>query len=315
MDYRKIIGFGKSSFVISLPKDWISKNKLKKGDVLNVEETPTTLTVSSRNEKGKKEARIKVILTDNRSIDILKTEIIASYLNGYEIIEIKGDLTEKAPKIKPILQELSGMEILEQTGNKMVAHFLINMQEVSVESLIRRMDVIVKGMIEDCIKCIHEDCADSIYHRDYDINRLAFLAYRVIKSAIEDPTLARYFKLNTWDFYVRRTIIGRIEALGDHTKRIARELKASKLNKAGKKDLEELFVHLQKTYIDVIKAFYTKNKEVALKIETTSKERINHFNVFLKKHHDETTAIIVEHLKTISSMIRNIARDVTGMEI
>ena len=34
MGYRKLIGFGDSSFVVSLPKDWINKHGLKKGDGL-----------------------------------------------------------------------------------------------------------------------------------------------------------------------------------------------------------------------------------------------------------------------------------------
>ena len=32
MEYRKIIEFGKSSYVVSLPKPWLNAKKLKKGD-------------------------------------------------------------------------------------------------------------------------------------------------------------------------------------------------------------------------------------------------------------------------------------------
>ena len=37
MGYRKLIGFGDSSFVVSLPKDWVNKHGLKKGDGLIVD--------------------------------------------------------------------------------------------------------------------------------------------------------------------------------------------------------------------------------------------------------------------------------------
>ncbi len=38
MEYRKLISFGKNSFVISLPKAWVRHSKLKKGDLIYVEE-------------------------------------------------------------------------------------------------------------------------------------------------------------------------------------------------------------------------------------------------------------------------------------
>jgi phosphate uptake regulator len=34
VEFRRLIGFGKSSFVVSLPKNWIEKNKLVKGDLV-----------------------------------------------------------------------------------------------------------------------------------------------------------------------------------------------------------------------------------------------------------------------------------------
>ena len=45
MTYRKIIGFGGSSFVVSLPKEWINKYGLKKGDVVNIEEESDMLRI------------------------------------------------------------------------------------------------------------------------------------------------------------------------------------------------------------------------------------------------------------------------------
>ena len=38
MEFRKLMAFGNSSFVVSVPKAWVEKNRLKKGDVLVVDE-------------------------------------------------------------------------------------------------------------------------------------------------------------------------------------------------------------------------------------------------------------------------------------
>ncbi|HEX54596.1 MAG TPA: AbrB/MazE/SpoVT family DNA-binding domain-containing protein, partial [Candidatus Altiarchaeales archaeon] len=38
MEYRKLQITGKSTFVISIPKEWIKRNNLRKGDILQIEE-------------------------------------------------------------------------------------------------------------------------------------------------------------------------------------------------------------------------------------------------------------------------------------
>ena len=53
MEFRKLIKFGKSSFVISLPKKWLEKNKLKKGDLLYVSENENGLSLTSKDNEKK----------------------------------------------------------------------------------------------------------------------------------------------------------------------------------------------------------------------------------------------------------------------
>ena len=53
MDYRKIISFGKTSFVMSIPKSWVIKNGLKKGDLVSLEENEGNLIMSPKKDKIK----------------------------------------------------------------------------------------------------------------------------------------------------------------------------------------------------------------------------------------------------------------------
>ena len=36
INFRKLISFGKGSYILSMPKDWIAKNNLKKGDLISI---------------------------------------------------------------------------------------------------------------------------------------------------------------------------------------------------------------------------------------------------------------------------------------
>ena len=46
MEFRKLISFGKSSYVVSLPKAWVVQQKLKKGDLIAVDEAGPKLILS-----------------------------------------------------------------------------------------------------------------------------------------------------------------------------------------------------------------------------------------------------------------------------
>ena len=88
MEYRKLIGFGKSSFVISIPKNWTEKNKLKKGDVVYLREEDTALVVSAKEKRLIKEPKRITIRTESKTIDKLQAEIVAAYLENYDVFEI-----------------------------------------------------------------------------------------------------------------------------------------------------------------------------------------------------------------------------------
>jgi len=63
VETRKIISFGNSSYVVSLPKSWISENKLKKGDILNVEEKNGEILLYA-GQNGEKKIEPKSVIID-----------------------------------------------------------------------------------------------------------------------------------------------------------------------------------------------------------------------------------------------------------
>ena len=48
MQIRKLVKSGAASHTISLPIDWVNKNKLNKGDLLYIQEKNNELIVSSK---------------------------------------------------------------------------------------------------------------------------------------------------------------------------------------------------------------------------------------------------------------------------
>ncbi|MBW2973723.1 hypothetical protein KY346_04985 [Candidatus Woesearchaeota archaeon] len=306
MEFRKIIGFGKSSFVISLPKNWTVRNNLQKGDILYLREEDQTLVLSAKEKRLVKEPKKIVIRTDSKSVEKIQAEIVAAYLSNYDIFEIKGiNLKDNSPEIKKIIRNLAGIELLEQDSSKILAKDLMDTREISIETIIRRIDIIIRSMIKDSMSSLHEDFYDSIFHRDIDINRLVFLVKRVIKSAFSDQHTAKKLGRSSLELLKDWNVVSLLESIGDEIKRIAREFKYA--NAKYIKELKKMNNALGEHYFALMKAYHTKKPEAAYTVELGHKKRIEMLEK-LEKKTKETK--LINHMKTLEANLKNMARGI-----
>lgn len=316
METRKLIAFGTSSFVISVPKSWVKKNLLKKGDLLHIEDKKDELTIYPSHAIKREEPKRILIEIDNKKLNLIKTEIVSAYLNNYDILDIAGrTLEEIAPEIKKILRNLTGIEIIQQTATKITAKDLINLKEISIQTILRRMDNITRSMILDSIDSIETDHYESIFERDMDVNRLVFLAYRVIRGAMINPKMAKYMVMSNNELMFSRDIICEVEKMSDHTKRIARHLRgATSLTKEERRALMDLYQRIMKDYLAVMKAHYKRDAALAFKVEVENKDVIRMCNEYKRVNDPVDTSRIIEHFKGMRNAIRCIARSTLGIE-
>lgn len=330
IDVRKLISFGKGSYIISMPKSWIEKNNLKKGDLISVEDDGFELVISASQQEKKQDLKEASIDAKEKSLDMLKAEIVSSYLNGYDTINISFEAGSRdMPRVKEIIRNLSGLEIMEQTSARITAKNLINVNEISINNIVRRMDIITRAMMEDVILCSRGQCDyDSIYNRDSDVNRLFFLGYRAIKNAMKSPRIAKSLGIEPWQLHSDTLIISRIEKTADRQKRIARYLCSLNLDRATLAELDKLQSDINSSYNEVMKAYYNQDRQLAFNVEVTNKERTSACDKFLEKYtlthsigKNKTTnldlvsvAKIVENLKATAAEISNIARTVLCYE-
>ncbi|MFH1133717.1 MAG: phosphate uptake regulator PhoU [Nanoarchaeota archaeon] len=315
METRKLIGFGRNSFVISLPKDWVLRNKLKKGDELFVTMAGDNISLSPNNLITPTKPREVAINVDGKGMDLIETEIVWAYLTNYDIITVRSEEKfdrKKLNRVKEILQNLAGLEIMEETNNKVTARDLINISQISVEKTIRRVDILVRGMLEDSLKSCKEDHYDSIFDRDADVNRLTFLAYRIMRGAIINPAMARDLNLTFLDIMMYWHILMRLEKIGDQAKRIARFTRQSVMSEHMCTSIETIYHTIIKDYEEVMKVYYTKKQEDAFKMATAYKEEVAALNKLLDDSPDPSTVNILENLKSMTSSIKHIARSVIG---
>jgi phosphate uptake regulator len=237
---RKLQITGGSTYVLSLPKRWVTQNGLEKGSALLVrqEENGSLAILPPGIGKQEKveEALIKVSQQDGSEALIRKT--VAVYLQGYNIIHIRAKdqkeiLSTKRNAIKTFARNmLVGTEIVIDTSTGLTLQVLLSYPELSVPSALRRMTIITASMHKEAItalKNIDHQLAGDVRATDYEVNRFHLYIIRQLKIAIQNPRIITEIGLQKpKDCLGYRLITKMVERTADHATNIARNVQQLK---------------------------------------------------------------------------------------
>jgi len=302
VEFRKLISFGKTSYVLSLPKEWVLRNKLEKGSLISIDENEGNLVLSSKTTEKKAEPKETSIDIDGKNIIQIKREIIKAYVSNFNIIRISGnDLKTKAKEVRDILQNLMALEIMEQTAKTIIVKDFMDMDKISIKNLIRRIDIITRAMLIDARNTIKEDNCESIQHRDEDVNRLAFLVFRAVKYALDNPAALKLYGMNVFDLLKHWEIASNLEKIADGTKRISRNFVRMKLNLNLSRQLSELCSEVEKKFLDTMKSYYNEDVDFIFKVSDNTRPLLQKCINFSEKHRDKF--LIENTMENLKQMI------------
>jgi len=185
---RKIQQIG-NTFYISLPKEWIAKLNINKGDEINlIIKENGEITICPAKES--KEEKIADIEYDKKNIS---RKIISYYLLGYDTIKIysKTGLTNhEIEEILEIAKKLSGIEVVEESRNLIVLQTIVNESSIDPIKLLFRINSIASVLYVDALKSYNDvNYLNRLLEREVEIDRLYFLFVRQIRSLITKPVL------------------------------------------------------------------------------------------------------------------------------
>lgn len=253
MQIRKLVKSGESSHTISLPKEWISNNSLKKGDLLYINEENNKLIISAEGNKDENKKEKEIVLNvDNQDTNTLRRKTISAYINNYHLFSFIGDsLNQRLEDIRKILQNFLALEIVEQADTKIVAKDFLNIKEFSLPTTIRRMDMLTRSIISDAKKGKKE--SQPLQFKDYEVDKLFFLVSRLIRSHLSanSTDMSNVHAHYTW------WIAKNLESISDSAKNISAIFS---------KDIESIYSEVENYYLECAKAYFKKDKEIADKM-------------------------------------------------
>ena len=316
MQIRRLVKSGLSSFTVALPKDWVEKNKLKKGDFLYIDESDNTLRISAQEKKEKPERKEIVIQTDGKSDKRIRREIRSAYLDDYYRIFIKGsNIRSMVAGIKKDVHDLVSLEAIEESQDKIIARSFLDFSDISIRDLIRRIDNITRSMLTDIIESIPAyskdyDTAQILTERDADVNRLTFLIFKVLKSCVKDVNVFKKIGLTYLQVLKYWHLAFIIEKIADEAKRISRLVKSMHLNKVktNKKELVKLAKEVKENYETVMKGFYKRDLTISDSVYANKSNLLKKCDAYFEKNRSLETSEITGKFKGIISQSDDISK-------
>ena len=228
MELRRVQMTGGSSYVITLPKEWVESLHIKKNDPLGVIVQADGTLMVTKNISGDHVQRIKTIDVDqNTDSAFFLRLLIGTYIAGFSGIKIQSK--DRIPgqirmKMREFANMVIGPEFVEESDHSVILKDLLNPLEMPFENSLKRMFVIVKGMHSDAIESIikHEtELANDVIERDNDVDRLFWLIGRQTNMIMQNVHLSRKMNTTVSRMLPHYQVARIIERVGDHAVKIA----------------------------------------------------------------------------------------------
>ncbi|MGD0534893.1 MAG: PhoU domain-containing protein [Methanoregula sp.] len=295
MEIRRVQMTGGSSFVVTLPKDWIQEMRIKKNDPLGLITQPDGTLLVTKNTTEEPVQRTKEIdighITDP---SFLFRMLIGTYITGFTAIRVSSK-QRFPPFVRTVVRDFTqmtiGQEVVEETDTLILIKDLLNPVEMPFDNTIKRMGVIVRNMHEDAIAALethNHTLATDVINRDMDSDRLNWLIARQTNMIMQNPSLSRKMEVSVGMAMYYHIISRTIERIGDHAVRIAENAQPI------------MDVNLDPKIVTALK------KASVLSMQIFDKSIISFFNADIKEAH-----------KTIESVsaLENLCGDISNMAL
>lgn len=265
---------GRSTYIISLPKEWARSVGIGKGSTVYLEVLPDgSLRVAPRPDAKRDQLSSLIDASKYGDASSLIREIISHYLAGYTSIKVVYDLEQKdmVERVKEVIESsILGLSVLEGTATSMTFYAVLDPASMGLEDAISKLVSDAAHMLEDTLEgLVNRDCdlLEGVTGQDQLVDKLYLLIAKQLTIALMNPVNVTRFGLETPAEAPHLFLAAKsVERIADHASIVARSA-LDFLKEGGNDDLPERIVRSMKEAVqlfkDVSAALTDPNKERA----------------------------------------------------
>ena len=223
METRKVQVTGGSTYTVSIPKTWATDNGVEAGTEIEFHPDGDSLFLTPRSDSERTRGTLDVTGLTGQA---LTRAVMTMYVSGFDVIELTASEigTEQRSVVRDAVQSLVGLEVLEETRDRVVVQDLLDSSELSIHNAVTRMRLISLSMLKDAITALSEvdhDLASDVIGRDDDLDRLWLVVSRIFRATLRTPTAAEELGLPREACFDYHSSARQLERIGDHATKIA----------------------------------------------------------------------------------------------
>lgn len=308
MDIRRVQETG-GTFLVSLPKKWARANGIEKGNLIRIDERPDGGLILYSQVQHQVHLETIVRLPSPH----LRRDLIGKYLLGYDIIRITSKemigLSDRE-QVKSIVSRLIGLEIMEENSYRIVIQCLLEPSSLVPDMVLRRECAIALSMYKDAVTAFlgkNQQLANVVLDRDDEVDRLYFLLVRLLRSAVQNPSLGGALEITPIDCLDYRITANLVESVGDSAVEIADQVLSSQpvdLNPELTATFKVLSRKVEESFDTAMKGLFLRDVDLAEQATQKHKEALH----LLKDLEEEATQSMKTGISTFSIVISEVSK-------
>jgi len=319
-EIRKIQLTGKSTYIVSLPKKWVTTMNLKAGSQVAVsQQGDASLLLTPKDlVKPVKLGEASITVSQKEDPNTIMRKIVALYLVGYNFIRIKTKDERITSLHRNFIKDLTrkklvGTEIISDSPNEMKLQILLSYPELSVESALRRMCLIASSMHEDALQALKElnkELAQDVIALDDEVDRFSLYIIRQLKAAVQSERVLKDIGLsNPRDCLGYRVIAKSVERIADHAVKISQNILSldEKIDDFAFEKVSEMSSFARSVFDDSIKSLFKKDYLLADSVVMKAKTIASTENEAVKAIVKKVEAIEMSSIRLIMESMRRTA--------
>ena len=309
-ELRKVQRTPTGTFFVCLPRPWAEKNGLKKGNLVNLEESGDGKILVDPVYNAEQLPSVSTLSIG----PFLSREIIGRYLLGFDIIRIQARERvdfDVRNFVKTTVNSLIGLEIVEENYSQIVLQCLLEPSGFPPDKILRRNYAIVAGMNRDAVNSFIDgdlQRAKSVMARDDESNRLYFLLVRILRTIIQNPRLSEKLGITLIECLDFRLAASLIEAIGDASVKIAAksiELNGIKPSEALRRLLLDFQTLCYNAHEKAVNSFLRKDIALAQNVRNIH-EKIDKLVADIEKASKKQPVEVMPQILASSSFLKRI---------
>jgi phosphate uptake regulator len=278
METRKVQVTGGSTFTVSLPKGWATDNEISAGSIVEFHSEEDLLLLSPRSDTDRVEGELDISGMD-KDYELTRA-VMTMYVSGFDVIVLESSRISATQRrvIREATQGLVGLEVIEETSDRVVLQDLLDSSELSVHNAITRMRLVSLTMLADAVEALvtnDAELAQDVKERDDDVDRLWYMVSRVFRTVLRNPTAANEIGFPRETCFDFQSSARQLERIADHATKIADlSLEIDEVPAAAAEPIEDLQERASEVPETAMDALLEEDPDRAVELAYEARSRI-----------------------------------------